>query len=227
VSQPAQPHAVLQPIDAVLFDYGQVLSGPPDPAAWARMQAISGLDQEALHAGYWAFRDDYDRGALTGPAYWQAAAGHAGTAFDAGQIRALIDTDGDLWTQLNLPMVEWAARLQAAGVRTGILSNIGDSIAESIRARLPWLTHFDHCTWSHKWGMAKPDAAIYIVTANALQTNPGSILFIDDREENIAGARAAGFQAIHYTTHPAFEDEMCERGFGPLLDAAPALPTLV
>jgi putative hydrolase of the HAD superfamily len=217
-----------QPIDAVLFDYGQVLSGPPDPAAWAQMRAISGLDEEALHASYWAFRHDYDRGALTGPAYWRAAANHAGIAFDAAQIQALIDADADLWTQLNLPMVDWATRLQTAGIRTGILSNIGDSIAESIQARLPWLARFDHCTWSHELRMAKPETAIYLATAKSLDTAPANILFIDDRDENIAAAHAAGFQAIHYlySDHAAFEREMRERGFGALLDPAPALPAL-
>ena len=55
--------------------------------------------------------------------------------------------------------------------------------------------------------MAKPEAAIYIATAQALQTAPANILFIDDREDNIAGAQAAGLQAIHYSynDHPAFE----------------------
>jgi putative hydrolase of the HAD superfamily len=204
-------------IDAVLFDYGQVLSGPPDPAAWARMRAITRLDEDALHAGYWAFRHEYDRGALPGQAYWHEVAGHAGVGFDAEQIAALLDADVDLWTQLNLPMVEWAARLQAAGMCTGILSNIGDAIAEGIRARLEWLAGFNHCTWSHELGMAKPESAIYVATADALDTKPAKILFIDDREENIAAAEAMGMIAIHYTDHAGFERAMRARGFGPLL----------
>jgi len=209
------------PVDAVLFDYGQVLSGPPDPAAWARMRAITRLSEEALHIAYWAFRHDYDRGALTGPAYWDEVAAHASVAFDATQGAALLDTDVDLWTQLNLPMVEWAARLQGAGMRTGILSNIGDAIAEGIYAKLPWLAGFDHCTWSYALGMAKPEPAIYIVTAKALSTEPARILFIDDREENIAAAEAVGMQAIQYTGHPEFERAMLGRGFGSLLEAKP------
>jgi putative hydrolase of the HAD superfamily len=205
-------------IDAVLFDYGLVLSGPPDPAAWARMRAVTGLEEDALHAGYWAYRHDYDRGALTGPAYWHGVATHAGTTIDASQLAALIEADTDLWTQLNLPMVEWAARLQRAGIRTGILSNIGDSIAEGIIAKLPWLSGFNHRTWSHELFMAKPEAAIYIHTAEALQTAPANILFIDDREDNIAAASALGFQTIRYTGQAEFEREMRARGFGWLLD---------
>jgi putative hydrolase of the HAD superfamily len=218
ITKPSTQNAAPR-IDAVLFDYGQVLSGPPDPAAWARMRAITGLDEDRLHAAYWAFRHDYDRAALTGPAYWQVVAAHAGITLDSAQLAALLAADVDAWTNLNLPMVEWAGRLQHAGICTGILSNIGDSIADGIIAKLPWLSGFDHCTWSHALFMAKPEPAIYLKTAEALNTAPANILFIDDREENIAAAAALGFQTIHYTNHPAFEREMRERGFASLLDA--------
>ena len=38
------------PVRAVLFDYGLVLSGPPDPAAWTQMKQIFGASQQDLHA---------------------------------------------------------------------------------------------------------------------------------------------------------------------------------
>jgi putative hydrolase of the HAD superfamily len=214
-------------IDAVLFDYGQVLSGPPDPAAWEQMRSVTGLDEERLHAAYWAFRHDYDRAALTGRAYWHAVAEHAGIALDDAQLTSLLAADVDLWTDLNQPMVEWAARLQRAGIRTGILSNIGDSIAEGILARLPWLAAFDHCTWSHALALAKPDPAIYLQTAAALHTAPANILFIDDREDNIAAAAVLGMQTLHYTTHAAFEREMRQHGFDGLLLAGLDTPEAV
>jgi putative hydrolase of the HAD superfamily len=206
-------------IDAVLFDYGQVLSGPPDPAAWAVLRAVSGLDEARLHAAYWKFRHDYDRGALTGRTYWDAVAGHAGVRFDPAQVDALMVSDIDLWTQLNLPMVEWAGRLQRARVRTGILSNIGDAIGEGVVARLSWLAGFDHCVWSHTMRTAKPDPAIYLETAQALKTAVGNILFIDDRAENVDAAAKLGMQAVHYTAHAEFDREMRGRGLGWLLDA--------
>jgi putative hydrolase of the HAD superfamily len=206
------------PIDAVLFDYGQVLSTSPDPAVWTLMLALTGLSQDRLHDGYWAFRHDYDRGALTGQAYWNAVAAHLSTQFDAHQMEALLAADVELWTRLNQPMVDWAARLQGSGMRTGILSNIGDAIAEGICAKLPWLTGFDHCTWSYALGMAKPEEAIYRATALALQTAPAKILFIDDREDNIAAAQSVGMQAIQYTGHAEFERAMRERSYAFLLD---------
>jgi putative hydrolase of the HAD superfamily len=221
-STPATPH-----VDAVLFDYGQVLSGPPDLHAWTRMRSITGLDEERLHAAYWAFRHDYDRAKLTGPAYWHAVAAHARTAFDDAQLAAILVADVDLWTSLNQPMVDWAARLQRAGIRTGILSNIGDSIAEGIIARLPWLSGFHTCVWSHALFMAKPEPEIFLETAEALGTAPPNILFLDDREDNVDAAAALGFQTIlyKYADHAAFEREMGKRGLVSLLDAGQPLPT--
>jgi putative hydrolase of the HAD superfamily len=206
-------------VDAVLFDYGQVLSKPPQPAAWAHMLALTGAEDASLHAAYWEFRHDYDRAALTGAAYWHAVAERAGFALDDATLAALCAADVDLWTGLNLPMVEWAARLQKAGIRTGILSNIGDDIAAGIVARCSWLAGFYHCTWSHALFMAKPEPEIFLKTAEAIHTEPSRILFLDDREDNIAAAAALGFQTIRYTTHPDFEREMRERGYAWLLEA--------
>ncbi|HEX9201999.1 MAG TPA: HAD family phosphatase [Acidobacteriaceae bacterium] len=205
-------------INVVLFDYGMVLSAPPDPVAWAKMCSITGLDDDRLHASYWEFRHDYDRGALTGLAYWHAVAAHAGITLDDAQITALFLIDVDLWTQPNLPMVEWAGRLQRAGIRTAILSNIGDRIAEGIVAKLPWLSRFELCVWSHALFMAKPEPAIYVKTAEALNTPLANILFIDDRKENVEAAAALGVQAIHYTSHVSFDREMRACGLASLLD---------
>jgi putative hydrolase of the HAD superfamily len=213
--------AAANPIDVVLFDYGQVLSGPPDPSAWTRMLAISGLNETHLHDAYWKFRHDYDRDALTGPTYWHAVADHAGVSFSAEQLAALLATDIDLWTSLNPPMVEWAGRLQRAGIRTGILSNIGDCMAVGIVAKFPWLSGFDQCIWSYALHMAKPEPAIFLKTAETLHAAPARILFLDDREDNIAAAAALGFQTIlyKYADHAAFEREMRQRSLASLLDA--------
>jgi putative hydrolase of the HAD superfamily len=183
------------------------------------MRAICGLDDDQLYTSYWAFRHDYDRGALTGTEYWKAVARHAGVAVNSVQIDALLAADLDLWTQPNPPMIAWAGRLQSAGVRTAILSNIGDAMAEGLIARLPWLAGFELCLWSYALLLAKPDSSIFIKTAEALHTKPTAILFVDDKEENVAAAAALGMQAIQYADYAGFERAMRERGFTSLLQA--------
>ncbi|HEY5056506.1 MAG TPA: HAD family phosphatase [Acidobacteriaceae bacterium] len=205
-------------VDVVLFDYGQVLSTPPDPIAWSRMQMIAGLSDAKLHEAYWRFRHDYDRDALNGTAYWGEVARHAGVSLTEEQVEALMAADADLWMQPNAPMVAWAGQLQRAGVRTAILSNIGDAMAERVSARLEWLNAFELCVWSYALRMAKPEAEIFRTAAEMLKTAPQQILFIDDKEENVAAARAAGMQAVRYAAHDEFVREMRERGFSSLLE---------
>jgi len=204
-------------IAAVLFDYGMVLSGPPDPAARAEMERVLEADAESFHAAYWRHRDAYDRGALSGVAYWRQVAADLGRRVDAGQVEALIEADTALWTQPNEAMIGWAARLQAAGVKTGILSNLGDAMEAGIRARFPWLEAFAHHTFSHRLGIAKPDPAIYAHAAAGLGEPAERILFIDDRTENIAAAREAGMATVLYGGHDAFPRQMQELGLGELL----------
>jgi len=207
----------MAPVKAVLFDYGMVLSAAPDPAAWARLRTITGLPEEILHREYWAYRHPYDRGDLTAATYWHKLAAGAGIVITPTQLTQLVAADVDFWSTLNPPMLEWAQRLQRSGIRIGILSNMPDAMEAGLRARYPWIDIFDHNTWSHAVNLAKPETAIYLLAAKGLHTSPENILFLDDRPENIPPALAVGMQAIQYTTHQAFEQEMHARGLDSLL----------
>ena len=204
-------------VKAVLFDYGMVLSGPPDPAAWARMRTITGLNEEQFYRGYWTYRHAYDRGDLTGESFWNQAAAPTHAILTPDQLSALIAADVDYWSTLNAPMLAWARKLQQAGIATGILSNMPGPMETGLRARYRWIDDFTHTTWSHALNLAKPEPAIYLSAAQGLHTPPANILFLDDKEENIAAALAVGMQAILYTTYQAFEQEMHHRGLDPLL----------
>ena len=60
----------------------------------------------------------------------------------------------------------------------------------------------DGCTvrfLSHELGMVKPDAEVFDHVAGVLGLDPGRILFLDDLESNVAGARSRGFVAARVT----------------------------
>ena len=208
---------MITPVKAVLFDYGMVLSAAPDAAAWARMLSISNLTKKQLHRGYWAHRHAYDRGDLTAESFWNHAAASTHAILTPGQLIDLIAADVDYWATLNPPMLAWARSLQQARIPTGILSNMPGPMESGLRARYPWIDEFTHHTWSHALNLAKPEPAIYHHAAEGLRTPPEYILFLDDRTENIEAALAIGMQAILYTTHNAFEEEMHARNLDHLL----------
>ena len=212
-------------IRAILFDYGMVLSAPPNPEAWSRLRSLTTLDEDQLHEGYWKHRHDYDRGDLKGASYWQLIAAEFGLPVPTDQnLTDLYDADTDLWTDLNLPMAEWAQSLQRAGIPTGILSNMPDQMELGVVRKHPWLRDFQHITWSHRLSTAKPDLAIYRHAADGLGLSPFNILFVDDKLENLEAARNTGMQTIQYSTHEAFVQELTHRGLTSLLDSPPRLP---
>lgn len=46
-------------------------------------------------------------------------------------------------------------------------------------------------------GVRTSDARIYEIAPDVMQAEPAASLFVDDREENVAGARAVGLRARH------------------------------
>jgi putative hydrolase of the HAD superfamily len=59
----------------------------------------------------------------------------------------------------------------------------------------------DRIFLSHQMGLAKPDEAIYKAVLNEIKINPERVLFFDDLNTNLDGAKRVGIQTFHIT-HP-------------------------
>ena len=200
-------------LQAVIFDYGEVLSGPPDPQAHRNLLAIAGVQEEPFDKAYWAHRLDYDADILNGQTYWQTVASDSDTHFTAKQIEQLMEQDAIMWMNLNPAMLAWIPRIKQAGFRLGILSNMGDGVLGYMRPRLPWLAQFDHLTWSCELGVVKPDPAIYLHTVKKLKVAPDQALFIDNLQRNVDGAEAVGLHAALFENVEQLQDDLSRRGF--------------
>lgn len=211
---------------AVIFDYGMVLSAPADPSAHQELIRIFGAPAAAFEEQYWAHRHAYDAGALDGPAFWQTCAEGAGVALTPSQVQELIATDIRMWSSINQTMVDWALALGRAGIRIGVLSNIGLELVPALKETHSFLASFDHCTWSCDLRLAKPDPAIYLHTLEQLRVEAGEALFLDDRKENVAAARSLGIDAILFENPAQLHHELEARGLAHILPpVALALPS--
>jgi putative hydrolase of the HAD superfamily len=105
---------------------------------------------------------------------------------------------------------ELIEELNARGVMTACLSNTNDrhwrDLSGGREIYLP-LQKLKHRFASHEIREAKPDIAAYKVVEKALSLRGDEILFFDDREDNIEGARAAGWNAERITEHDAVKQE--------------------
>ena len=90
-------------------------------------------------------------------------------------------------------------RARAAGCRLALLSNELDLFyGAGFRARLPLLGHFDLIVDATHTGILKPDPRSYAALTDGLGLAPADCVFVDDQGRNVAGARAAGWQAVHF-----------------------------
>lgn len=197
---------------AVVFDYGMVLSGPPYPQAHEELRRITGLSHDVFEQRYWTDRLAYDRGDLTGLAFWQKFVADAGLGLSAEEIDLLNQWDARMWSTTNPETIAWHHQLKEHGLKTGILSNMGDSVLEVILERFAWIEDFDVLVWSYQHGMAKPDPAIYKLLLERLGTAPEETLFLDDKPENIEAARHLGIQGLLFSTVDQLRQDLISSG---------------
>jgi putative hydrolase of the HAD superfamily len=90
-------------------------------------------------------------------------------------------------------MMEAVRLAHAAGVKTGLISN---SWGPSGFHDSELADAFDAVLISGEVGMRKPDPEIFIEAARLIGLEPAECVFVDDLEQNAAGARAVGMHAI-------------------------------
>jgi putative hydrolase of the HAD superfamily len=198
---------------AVILDYGAVLCHPPFPHEIARMARALGVTPERFPPLYAHGRDAYDRGDLTTTQYWEIVAREAGVELAPDVIDALGQWDKEMWSRANTEMTYWLASLRSAGYKTALLSNMQMDMIAHVRARFRWLKDFDHLIFSSELRLVKPDPALYLTCLAKLGTQPHETIFIDDREENVVGARAVGITAFRFRSIPELRRELESAGF--------------
>src|SRR5690242_14844914 len=172
----------------------------------------AGVPDEVFEEHYWAHRHAYDAGTLNGETYWQNVARGAGFTLTPERLAAFHHHDALMWANLNAAMLDWARALQQAGVKTAILSNMGDVNLAYMRRHFDWLSGFACLTWSCELLTAKPDPAIYRHTLDKLGVEAHEAIFVDDIPANIAAARALGIDAIQFTTVEQLRRDLETRG---------------
>ena len=208
---------------AIIFDYGNVLSGPQPPEDVEALAAILDLPVEPFLQAYWRFRVPYDAAELDPGAYWRTVAQTAGRELTAAQIHRLTGIDSLSWSHPAPVMPEWARKIRQAGLRTALLSNMPVTVRQAVDGS-GWLPEFDHRTFSCEVGICKPAPEIYSACLYGLGLEPSQVLFLDDRPANVRAAEARGMHALWFTTAEEAATEL-ERRFDLPVPLAPAVRT--
>lgn len=203
----------LSNLKAVIFDYGEVLCLPPTPEDIEGSAQIMGIGSDLFWTLWHRHRDPYDRGDISAEIYWRRVATDAGRSVDAGQSRELTERDLVMWSRLNPDMLGWREDLSAAGMKTAVLSNMNVEMVQHARRNFPWLERLNWATFSAEVRLIKPEPAIYEHCLQGLGVVPSESLFIDDREVNLAAARAMGIHGIQFKSITQLRTDLYAAGF--------------
>jgi putative hydrolase of the HAD superfamily len=208
-------------IRAVILDYGEVLCRRAPLERFAPMAQILRITPERLLECYMQNRLDYDRGDLSASEYWTGFGRETGAPISPAQVEELDRLDCSLWWDLDPQIVDWVGRLRAEGIKAGVISNMFIGLAKQIRESAPWLNQFDDYTFSAELRLTKPDPRIYRRSLEQLGVDPAQALFLDDRQNNVDGARAIGMEGLLYSTPCKLHEDLASWEFPvlPLADA--------
>jgi FMN phosphatase YigB (HAD superfamily) len=117
----------------------------------------------------------------------------------SGNLTEFCSVFADIFSEIK-PMIALHAALRAGRVPTFIFSNTNDIAASHIRERFPFFSNFDGYILSYEHRSMKPDAKIYEAVEKETGQKGKSILYLDDRPENIAAGLARGWNAVVHET---------------------------
>ncbi|MFH1923105.1 MAG: HAD family phosphatase [Planctomycetota bacterium] len=193
------------------FDLGKVLANFDVGRMYRQVGDVAGIEpervREVLFRG--GLQKESELGRISEQDFYEAFCERTGTRAD----RQSLELAGSDIFALNEDILPVVAGLDRAGYRLGILSNTCRSHWKHCARRFPVLTEsFRVYALSYEIRAAKPDAAIFRAAAELAGVPPEEIFFTDDIAENVDGARAAGFDAVEYTSASELAAELRRRG---------------
>ena len=192
-------------VEAVYFDFGGVVARLDHQQMW-RLEERYGLPRNGLWEALYGIPewDNVKVGQGTERA-WLEAVGRRLEEMAGRPIPGIKKEWVSVWRGLDQDVLALVKRLQGR-YRVGLLSNATESLDDELANHHRIADLFDPVVNSARVGLAKPDRRIFELAARRMGTEPSACLHIDDLPQNVEGARAAGFQAVHYTgDYPSLE----------------------
>lgn len=194
------------------FDMGNVLLHFDHRIAARQMAELAGAEADAL----WEFFVESglvwrcDAGEVDAEAFYAEFCRCTGASCSR---EALWQAASNIF-HMNASIIPVITALAQAGHRLGIISNTCDMHWRFItEGYCPWLADlFDPVILSYEHKLVKPDTAIFQLAAQRVGVRPQEIFYTDDIAGHVAGAKAAGFDAVQYVGTPQLVRALRQRG---------------
>ncbi|HEY6399268.1 MAG TPA: HAD family phosphatase [Solirubrobacteraceae bacterium] len=195
----------MSPIEAVVSDFGGVLTSPL-MQSFAALQDSSGITPQALGTAMAAITErdgahplfELETGRLSEARFLSAL--ELELSAQLGR-EVKLDRFGERYFEHlhpNEPLIDHMRTLRARGYKLAICTNNVREWERLWRAKLPVDEIFDVVVDSAFVGFRKPERRIYEITLERLGVDPVAALFIDDFEINCKAAAELGMTAIWF-----------------------------
>jgi putative hydrolase of the HAD superfamily len=199
------------PFDVILFDVGGVLlTNGWDHAERAAAMEHFHLDRAAFEARHPAPNDAWERDVIPLKAYLNTTVFYEPRGFSIDDFFAFMLSQSKV-----LPDGALGILAELAASNRYLLGALNNEARETNEYRFQHFglrNYFKVALSSCYVGLRKPDLAIYKRALDILGRPPERILFIDDREENVASAVVAGMKTIRFQGAEALRTELKNLG---------------
>lgn len=187
-------------VGAIVFDLGNVIVDLDVPGVERGWQGLLG-------DGFGAFRewaqgedlwDRYETGRISQDHFHEVIVAQTAGRLSPKQVQ-------DHWDTILVGIARHRFTLLRAlreHLPLYVLSNTNDGHIQWVRRHVAELGEpdfealFTRVYYSYELGLVKPDPAIYTTVQADIGLDPGALLFIDDRADNVAAAKGCGWQAV-------------------------------
>jgi 2-haloacid dehalogenase len=196
-------------VNAVIFDIGNVLIEWQPERFYDRIMDVEERNRMFATVDLHAMNDAIDRGGDFRATIYATAEKHA-------EFAPYIRMWHDNWIELARPEIPHSLHLlralRAVGVPVFALTNFGIGSFDYAVTQYPFLDEFDRRYISGHMGVIKPEPRIFEMVEEDCGLPPGTLLFTDDRPDNIAAARARGWRTHLFEGPEGWAAALVEHG---------------
>lgn len=195
-------------ITHVFFDIGGVLgTNGWDREQRARAAERFGLDEE-FESRHHEIVGEWETGRITMAEYLESAVFYSPRSFTREELIGVMLEQSEPYPETLLI----AEDLRARNPRLRLMTLNNESAELNVhrieRFRLqPLFSAFLSSCWL---GLRKPSRLIFERALGIAQAGAERVVFIDDREQNLAPARRLGFQTVHFTDASSLEKALAD-----------------
>ena len=195
----------------IYFDLGRVLLTFDHEIAVRQLATLGSVPRDKIRDVVFegSLQAEYERGDISTEEFCRRLRAETGIKQSDADI---CQAASDIFVP-NQPVIEILEELYLKQWPLGLLSNTCDAHWQWIeQQQYSFLNRLEPLVLSFRAGVAKPESEIYEIAIERVGLLPRNIFFVDDLPANVAGAKAAGLDAVLYSTPTQLLADLAERG---------------